>query len=114
MHRQCYEYVKRDLGTGDLCDNIGLVGISAKWSYVTGHHDQTIPILSPLIFMHVGHPYIPLFKSRRNFNLLVDLSVMGDTSFQPSDHKDKQFRSITATLCTSLLANWVSNIKRKF
>ena len=50
---------------GDLCDNIGLVGVSAKWSYVTAspsHHDQAIPILSPLLFMHVGHPYIPLFK----------------------------------------------------
>ena len=57
--------LKRDLGTGDLCDNIGLVGVSAKWSYVTAspsHHDQAIPILSPLLFMHVGHPYIPLFN----------------------------------------------------
>ena len=46
-------------------DNIGLVGVSAKWSYVTAspsHHDQAIPILSPLLFMHVGHPYIPLIK----------------------------------------------------
>ena len=63
--------LKRDLGTGDLCDNIGLVGVSAKWSYVTalpGHHDQAIPILSPL---HVGHPYIPLFKIRGIFDLLV-------------------------------------------
>ena len=53
--------LKRDLGTGDLCDNIGLVGVSAKWSYVTAsssHHDQAIPILSPLLFMYVGHPYI--------------------------------------------------------
>ena len=67
--------LKRDLGTGDLCDNIGLVAISAKWSYVTAspsHHDQAIPILSPLLFMHVGHPiflyplisYIPLCKIR--------------------------------------------------
>ena len=23
--------LKRDLGTGDLCDNIGLVGVSAKY-----------------------------------------------------------------------------------
>ena len=61
---------------GDLCDNIGLVGVSAKWSYVTAspsHHDQAIPILSPLLFMHVGHPYIPLFKIRRIFDLLVIL-----------------------------------------
>ena len=66
--------LKRDLGTGDLCDNIGLVGVSAKWSYVSAsssHHDQAIPILSPLLFMYVGHPYIPLFKIRRIFDLLV-------------------------------------------
>ena len=66
--------LKRDLGTGDLCDNIGLVGVSAKWSYVTAspsHRDQAVPILSPLLFMHVGHPYIPLFKIRRIFDLLV-------------------------------------------
>ena len=59
---------------GDLCDNIVLVGVSAMWSYVTtspSHHDQAIPILSPLLFMHVGHPYIPLFKMRRFFDLLV-------------------------------------------
>ena len=72
MHRQCYEYMlNRDLGTGELCDNIGLVGVSAKWSYVTAspsHHDQAIPILSPLLFMHVGHP---IFKIRRIFDLLV-------------------------------------------
>ena len=23
--------LKRDLGMGDLCDNIGLVGVAAKW-----------------------------------------------------------------------------------
>ena len=58
----------------DLYNNIGLVGVSAKWSYVTAslsHHDQAIPILSPLLFMHVGHPYIPLLKIRRIFDLLV-------------------------------------------
>ena len=63
-----YNHAKRDLGTGDLCDNIGLVGASAKWSYVTAssrYHDQAIPILSPLLFTHVGHP---LFK---NFYVLV-------------------------------------------
>ena len=66
--------LKRDLGTGDLCDNIGLVDVSAKWSYVTAspcHHDQAIPILSPLLFMCVNHPFIPLFKIRRIFDLLV-------------------------------------------
>ena len=70
--------LKRDLGTGDLCDNIGLVGVSAKWSYVTAspsHHGQAIPILSPLLFMHVGHPYIPLFKIQRIFDLLVAIWI---------------------------------------
>ena len=68
--------LKRNLGTGDLCDNIGLVGVSANWSYVSAsssHHDQAIPILSPLLFMHVGHPYIPPFKIRRIFYLLVSI-----------------------------------------
>ena len=63
MHRLMLNNVTIVLG--DLCDNIGLVGVSAKWSYVTAsysHHDQAIPILSPLLFMHVGHPYIPPFK----------------------------------------------------
>ena len=65
---------------GGLCDNIGLVGVSAKWSYMyvtasTSHHDQAIPILSPLLFMHVGHPYIPLFKIRRIFDLLVRILI---------------------------------------
>ena len=72
--------LNRDLGTGDLCDNIGLVGVSAKWSYVTAspsHHDQAIPILSPLLFMHVGHPYIPLFKIRRIFDIHVTLVTGG-------------------------------------
>ena len=76
--------LNRDLGTGDLCDNIGLVGVSAMWSYVTAspsHHDQAIPILSPLLFMHVGHPYIPLFKIRRIFDLLVALKVHRVCSF---------------------------------
>ena len=27
--------LNRDVGTGELCDNIGLVGVSAKWSYIT-------------------------------------------------------------------------------
>ena len=63
--------LKRDLRTGGLCDNIGLVGVSAKWSYVTAsssHHDQA---MSPLLFMYVGHPYITVFKIQRIFDLLV-------------------------------------------
>ena len=38
---------------GDLCDNIGVVGVSAKWSYVTAspsHHDKAIPIFPFLKF----------------------------------------------------------------
>ena len=69
-----YIHIHVTIVLGDLCDNIGLVGVSAKWSYVTAspsHHDQAIPILSPLLFMHVGHPYIPLFKIQRIFDLLV-------------------------------------------
>ena len=63
----CAEYIHIHVTIvlGDLCDNIGLVGVSAKWSYVTAspsHHDQAIPILFPLLFMHIGHPYIPLLK----------------------------------------------------
>ena len=72
--RAMYIHVHVTIVLGDLCDNIGLVGVSAKWSYVTAspsHHDQAIPILSPLLFMHVGHPYIPLFKIQRIFDLLV-------------------------------------------
>ena len=38
---------------GGPLHNIGLVGVSAKWSYVTSSPIQAIPILSP---MHVGHP----------------------------------------------------------
>ena len=34
-----------------------------------------IPILSPVLFMHVGDPYIPLFKIRRIFDLLVQCTV---------------------------------------
>ena len=67
---RCTTMLDRDLGTADLCDNIGLIGVSVKWSYVTAspsHHDQAIPILSSLLFMHVGHPCIPLLKSRRIF-----------------------------------------------
>ena len=74
-HKLCIGSVmnrlKRDLGTGDLCDNIGLVGVSTKRSYVTAspsHHYKAIPILSPL---HVDHSYIPLFKMRIIFDLLV-------------------------------------------
>ena len=66
------------VGTGDLCENIGLIGVSAKWSYVTAspsHHDQAIPILSPLLFMHVGHPYIKIHLSKEEW--IGDYNIMG-------------------------------------
>ena len=55
---------------GYLCDNIGLilacppsgstdVTASASW-YIT--KPSGIPILSPVLFMRVSDPYIPLFK----------------------------------------------------
>ena len=64
---------------GYLCDNIGLVLVclpsgstdvaaSPSW-YMT--QPSGIPILSPVLFMHVGDPYIPLFKIQRIFDLLV-------------------------------------------
>ena len=69
-----YNHAKEGLRYGGpLQQYIGLVGVSAKWSYVTAspsHHDQAIPILSLLLFMHVGHRYIPLFKIRRIFDFL--------------------------------------------
>ena len=86
---------------GDLCDNIGLVGVSAKWSYVTAspsHHDKAIPVLSPLLFMHVSHPYIPLFKIRRIFDFLVIEEtvpyVRGEMQFVENHSRDlNQFSS---------------------
>ena len=75
MYNMSTTMLKRDLGTGDLCDNIGLVGVSAKWSYMyvtasPSHHDQAIPILSPL---HVGYPNIPL--CRIFIYLYIDISM---------------------------------------
>ena len=57
--------LKSDLGMGDLCDNIGLIGASAKWSYVSAspsHHDQAIPILSPLLLCMLAIPIFPFLK----------------------------------------------------
>ena len=61
MHRQCYEYAKQGLRYGDLCDNIGLVGVSAKWSYVTAspnHHDK----FRRLFDLLVSPPFLVLFR----------------------------------------------------
>ena len=54
---------------GDLCDNIGLVlaCLLSGSTNVTTSPSQCmtkpsgIPILSPVLFMHVGDPYIPPF-----------------------------------------------------
>ena len=53
----------------DLCDNIGLVLVClpSGSTDVAGSPSQymiqpsRIPILSPVLFMHVGDPYIPSF-----------------------------------------------------
>ena len=73
FHIVCSWIVQLVLGTAlmleYLCDNIGLVLVclpsgstdvttSPSW-YMT--QPSGIPILSPVLFMHVGDPYIPLF-----------------------------------------------------
>ena len=50
--------LKRDLGTGDLCNHIGLIGVSAKWSYVTAL--ASVPglhryVIAQLNFAEVEH-----------------------------------------------------------
>ena len=35
-----------------------------------------IPILSPVLFMHVGDPYVPPFQIQRIFDLLVSPPFM--------------------------------------
>ena len=60
---------------GCLCDNIGLIlaclpsgstDVTASASrYIT--KPSRIPILSPVLFMHVGDPYIPPFLNAKNF-----------------------------------------------
>ena len=67
-----------------LCDNIGpvLVCLPSGSTDVTPSPSRYmtqpsgIPILSPVLFMHVGDPYIPLFKIRRIFDLLVSLHFL--------------------------------------
>ena len=59
--------LKRDLGMGDLCDNIGLVGVSAKCSYVTAspsHHDKAIicMLAIPIPFLKVEEFLIYLYN----------------------------------------------------
>ena len=70
-----YYVHNRDLCTGDLCDNIGLVGVSAKWSYMSLHHlaIMTEPSLSCLLcfLCMLAIPIYPFFKIRRIFDLLV-------------------------------------------
>ena len=61
--------LNRDLGTGDLCDNIGLVGVSAKWSYVTAspnHLDKPIRIF----------PFVVKFDLLVSNCLVTDLIVI--------------------------------------
>ena len=54
---------------GDVCDNIGLmvVYVFRVEVHMLLHHlavmiqPSGIPVLSPVLFMHVGDPYIPPF-----------------------------------------------------
>ena len=76
-HKLCIGSVmnmlKRDLGTGDLCDNIGLV-VYLLSEAMSLHHlpIMTKPSLSCLLcFLCMLAIYIPLFKIRRIFDLLV-------------------------------------------
>ena len=83
-------YINGPAGTGYyLCDNIGLVLVclpsgstdvtTSPSRYMT--QPSGIPILSPVLFMHVGDPYIPLFKIQRIFDLLVSPPFL--VSFRP-------------------------------
>ena len=81
---------------GYLCDNIGLVlaCLPSGMTGVTGSPSRymtqpfRIPILSPLLFMHIGDPYIPLFKfeefliylSRLLFYSLIETCVYSKLS----------------------------------
>ena len=64
---------------GYLCDNIGPVLVclpsgstdvtTAPSRYIT--QPSGVPILSPVLFMHVGNPYIPLFWNSKNLCILT-------------------------------------------
>ena len=45
--------------------SVTIQGLCSEWRYVNtspSHHDPAIPVLSPVLFIHVGHPYIPHYK----------------------------------------------------
>ena len=53
------------MGTSIMLGYRACAGVSAEWSYITvspSLHALAIPLLSPVCFMHVGHPYILLYK----------------------------------------------------
>ena len=108
--------LNRDLGMGDLCDNIGLVGVSAKWSYVTAspsHHNKAIPILSPCFLCMLAIPIFPFLKFEEFLIYLYILSCdMGIlkmhlcfASFSPGLHglfNLKILLDIPCLICKSL------------
>ena len=76
---------------GYLCDNIGLVLVclpsgstdvtTSPSQYMT--QPSGIPILSPVLFMHVGDPYISRkSKIRRIFDLFVYIYIYIEKSCQ--------------------------------
>ena len=66
-------YTSATIGPVLVCLPSGSTDVTTSPSrYMT--QPSGIPILSPVLFMHVGDPYIPLFKIRRIFDLLVELN----------------------------------------
>ena len=72
----CSWIVQLVLGTAlMLCDNIGLVLVCLPSGSTDVNTSPSrymiqpsgIPILSPVLFMHVGDPYIRLFLNSKNF-----------------------------------------------
>ena len=71
VHVYCYAVNNemQEFYVGHLCDNIGLVlaCLPSGTTSVAGSpgcymtQPSGIPILSPVLFMHVGDPYIPPF-----------------------------------------------------
>ena len=72
MSSTCTYVLSIALYVEDLCDNIGLVLVclpsgstdvaASPSQYIYMIPPSGIPILSPVLFMHVGDPYIPKFK----------------------------------------------------
>ena len=77
----------KELYAGNLYDNIGLVlaYLPSGATYVTASasfHEPAILILSPVLFMHVGHPYITFVDLRnlcqhKPYNIVAEVPSIG-------------------------------------